>query len=305
VRGVNRFDGSSSLLLPLSYLSSPLSLPCSDPFSISFDSPTPSSLPLTLSPHPEVFPANLNSSSNNKLSARSLKPLKPLQRVNLGSSTLLEEQRERWRGGRLRVLVRRCVLSVLLLVFLPVSLRYVELTGSRPDRRAQLSTAELAAPIERRDSTPIPSAATPSRTSTDSQQGTPNLPGGFGVARAEDWGGDLIDVENDDADWSASSFSLLPSPFPSPLLPSPSFPSPRKAALTIPSPETDEYESGQPRPAAADPIAARRGRKRVRLGVGRREHSSWGWRVKVRLCGCRWVCLLSLFLLPLHWALTV
>ncbi|GAA6029397.1 hypothetical protein JCM8097_003658 [Rhodosporidiobolus ruineniae] len=80
----------------------------------------------------------------------------------------------------------------------------------------KLSTAELAAPIERRSSTPVVSgAATPvvngssstgvPRSSTDSFVTTPSLPGGFdgGVARGtEDWGGDLIDVENDDADWN-------------------------------------------------------------------------------------------------------
>ncbi|GAA5949077.1 hypothetical protein JCM10213_007084 [Rhodosporidiobolus nylandii] len=97
----------------------------------------------------------------------------------------------------------------------------------------KLSATELAAPIERRDSgtgatTPVlngaganGSGATP-RVSTDSLGATiPSLPGGFDRA-PEDWGGDLMDVENDDADW-------------------------------------DEFESGQQpaRSAVVDPLAAR------------------------------------------------
>ncbi|GAA6047618.1 hypothetical protein JCM3770_001591 [Rhodotorula araucariae] len=102
----------------------------------------------------------------------------------------------------------------------------------------KLSSAELAAPIERRDSTPAASPAlnghgahaavgAPARVSTDSA--TPSLPGGFespalgGAPKGtEDWGGDLMDVHDDDGDW-------------------------------------DEFESGAaaPNARAADPLAAR------------------------------------------------
>ncbi|GAA6006307.1 hypothetical protein JCM10207_000598 [Rhodosporidiobolus poonsookiae] len=115
----------------------------------------------------------------------------------------------------------------------------------------KLSSAELAAPIERRDSSPsVPpsGAATPipsngfapsagggaGRASIDSTTSTPALPGGFagGVARGtEDWGGDLMDVENDDAEW-------------------------------------DEFESGQPAPRAVDPLAARLSSTKPKPGLG-------------------------------------
>ncbi|GAA5968011.1 hypothetical protein JCM11641_003698 [Rhodosporidiobolus odoratus] len=98
----------------------------------------------------------------------------------------------------------------------------------------KLSTADLATPIERRPSAPptpalngatapAGSAAASPRASTDG-----SIPGGFDFASArgaqkgtEDWGGDLMDVENDDADW-------------------------------------DEFESGQAAPrTVVDPLAAR------------------------------------------------
>ncbi|GAA5874201.1 hypothetical protein JCM8547_007789 [Rhodosporidiobolus lusitaniae] len=106
----------------------------------------------------------------------------------------------------------------------------------------KLSSAELAAPIERRDSTPAPSgAATPTvppsnngagRTSTDSFGAIPTLPGGFEKG-TEDWGGDLIDVENDDADWN-------------------------------------EFESGRAPPSsrAVDPLAARLSATKPKPGLG-------------------------------------
>ncbi|BGP22651.1 other/SCY1 protein kinase [Rhodotorula toruloides] len=77
----------------------------------------------------------------------------------------------------------------------------------------KLSSAEMAAPIERRDSSQSVSSASTSaangvtvpayRTSTDSTSASPQVPGGFGgVAKGtEDWGGDLMDVNDDDADW--------------------------------------------------------------------------------------------------------
>ncbi|GAA5916832.1 hypothetical protein JCM6882_006367 [Rhodosporidiobolus microsporus] len=107
----------------------------------------------------------------------------------------------------------------------------------------KLSSAELAAPIERRDSTPsVSGVATPTlnganggggvpRSSTDSAT-TPSLPGGFEKG-TEDWGGDLIDVENDDADWN-------------------------------------EFESGQAPPRAVDPLAARLSATKPKPGGARR-----------------------------------
>ncbi|GAA5911133.1 uncharacterized protein JCM6883_004282 [Sporobolomyces salmoneus] len=93
----------------------------------------------------------------------------------------------------------------------------------------KLSTAELAAPIERRVSTPSLPTATSSdpnvATLPQSQDGT--LPGGFAfepqvaATTKEDWGGDLMDVNDDTEDW-------------------------------------DEFESGQPKPPTKiDPLAAR------------------------------------------------
>ncbi|GAA6019640.1 hypothetical protein JCM11491_002836 [Sporobolomyces phaffii] len=94
----------------------------------------------------------------------------------------------------------------------------------------KLSTAELAAPIERRGSTPtIPTASSAAGTPTFPHSGA--IPGGFafepqtgdaeGAAPAiADWGGDLMDVNDDAEDW-------------------------------------DEFESGQPRPVKVDPLAAR------------------------------------------------
>ncbi|GAA5904553.1 hypothetical protein JCM8208_004814 [Rhodotorula glutinis] len=101
----------------------------------------------------------------------------------------------------------------------------------------KLSTAELAAPIERRDSAPVNGHAAPPgaygngqglappRTSTESA--TPSSSGGFdspvvgGAPKGtEDWGGDLMDVNDDDGDW-------------------------------------DEFESGGAPPPRVDPLAAR------------------------------------------------
>uniref|UniRef100_A0A0K3CH41 FGENESH: predicted gene_7.86 protein n=1 Tax=Rhodotorula toruloides TaxID=5286 RepID=A0A0K3CH41_RHOTO len=108
----------------------------------------------------------------------------------------------------------------------------------------KLSSAEMAAPIERRDSSqsissvnaPATNGATvpASRTSTDSASASPQVPGGFGgVAKGtEDWGGDLIDVNDDDADW-------------------------------------DEFESGQPVPARIDPFAARLSSSKPKPARGR------------------------------------
>ncbi|GJN88649.1 hypothetical protein Rhopal_001615-T1 [Rhodotorula paludigena] len=98
----------------------------------------------------------------------------------------------------------------------------------------KISSAELAAPIERRDSMPTTpalngsGAAAAARASMDSNAPSPApLPGGFdapapgGVAKGtEDWGGDLMDVNDDDAEW-------------------------------------DEFESGQPAQPRIDPLAAR------------------------------------------------
>ncbi|BGP37790.1 Nuclear aminoacylation-dependent tRNA export pathway component [Rhodotorula kratochvilovae] len=115
----------------------------------------------------------------------------------------------------------------------------------------KLSSAELAAPIERRDSTPAASPAlnghgygaqhaAQARASTDSA--TPSLPGGFdspavgGAPKGtEDWGGDLMDVNDDDGDW-------------------------------------DEFESGTAPPTRADPLAARLSSSRTKpaAGAGRR-----------------------------------
>lgn len=83
----------------------------------------------------------------------------------------------------------------------------------------QISSAELAAPIERRDSMPTTPALNGSgapaaaRASMDSNAPSPApLPSGFdapapgGVAKGtEDWGGDLMDVNDDDAEWGASN----------------------------------------------------------------------------------------------------
>ncbi|KAJ8295338.1 putative inactive serine/threonine-protein kinase scy1 [Rhodotorula toruloides] len=108
----------------------------------------------------------------------------------------------------------------------------------------KLSSAEMAAPIERRDSSqsissvnaPATNGATApvSRTSIDSTSASPQVPGGFGgVAKGtEDWGGDLMDVNDDDADW-------------------------------------DEFESGQAVPARIDPLAARLSSTKPKSARGR------------------------------------
>ncbi|KAK4053841.1 Nuclear aminoacylation-dependent tRNA export pathway component [Microbotryomycetes sp. JL201] len=93
----------------------------------------------------------------------------------------------------------------------------------------KLSSAELQAPIERRPSTPghTPSATpNPNALSgvASSAPVTPSLqvPGGFSgnASETEDWGGDLMDVNDDEGDW-------------------------------------DEFESGQAAPPRVDPLAAR------------------------------------------------
>ncbi|KAK4058806.1 Nuclear aminoacylation-dependent tRNA export pathway component [Microbotryomycetes sp. JL221] len=102
----------------------------------------------------------------------------------------------------------------------------------------KLSSAELQAPIERRPSTPgttpvgTPNPNGLANTNVSQTMGTssstpvtPSLqvPGGFGSTgpEAEDWGGDLMDVNDDEGDW-------------------------------------DEFESGQaPPPPRIDPLAAR------------------------------------------------
>lgn len=85
----------------------------------------------------------------------------------------------------------------------------------------QISSAELSAPIERRPSTPNSPLASPSingapralhpdnprAVTSASAPTTPSLalPGGFGgeEEEAEDWGGDLMDVNDDEGDWGA------------------------------------------------------------------------------------------------------
>ncbi|BGP53835.1 hypothetical protein JCM8202_005610 [Rhodotorula sphaerocarpa] len=104
----------------------------------------------------------------------------------------------------------------------------------------KLSSAELAAPIERRDETPpvslpaTPDLGTAARPAISADQGAataahhgrngPSTAAGGLTKPAEDWGGDLMDVNDDDGDWN-------------------------------------EFESGQPHPAqpsgGADPLAAR------------------------------------------------
>ena len=87
----------------------------------------------------------------------------------------------------------------------------------------QLSTAELSTPIERRVSTPtFPTTTTPNP--PPPLQNQSSLPGGFsfepqietndtttkeGGAVGVDWGGDLMDVNDDTEDWGKSFlFSL-------------------------------------------------------------------------------------------------
>ena len=96
----------------------------------------------------------------------------------------------------------------------------------------QLSAAELEAPINRSMSISSgngngngngaaalpqhldPNARVPQRALSEGDisritSPTPSLPGSFGATEddeVEDWGGDLMDVNDDDGDWSAFSF---------------------------------------------------------------------------------------------------
>ncbi|GAA5875530.1 hypothetical protein JCM1840_005996 [Sporobolomyces johnsonii] len=71
----------------------------------------------------------------------------------------------------------------------------------------KLSSAELSAPIERQNSNPLPlsAPATPNLALSPAPSAA-SLPGGFAneeeAAAAEDWGGDLMDVNGDAGDWS-------------------------------------------------------------------------------------------------------
>lgn len=170
--------------------------------------------------------------------------------------------------------------------------------------RTQLSSAELAAPIERRDSTPLHSPAITNghahahtqgngsglaasqRTSTDSA--TPSVSGGGGFESpvvggapkgTEDWGGDLMDVNDDDGDWGASrlllSSFLLARSGSSPL----SFPSrspPHERPLATPSSRRRVRVRRRPSRARRPPrraplvvVLARQARPRRRRAEGR------------------------------------
>ncbi|KAM0792352.1 hypothetical protein ACM66B_005032 [Microbotryomycetes sp. NB124-2] len=93
----------------------------------------------------------------------------------------------------------------------------------------KLSSAELQAPIERRPSTPGHTpAATPNpngfagaTSASTTAPATPSLqvPGGFGgpASETEDWGGDLMDVNDDEGDWDEFESGQTPAPRVDPL----------------------------------------------------------------------------------------
>ncbi|GAA6059537.1 hypothetical protein JCM10212_006035 [Sporobolomyces blumeae] len=81
----------------------------------------------------------------------------------------------------------------------------------------KLSSAELAAPIERRDSTPT--LPVPGQATTPSGSTPQSLPGGFAFeaqtengGAKEDWGGDLMDVNDDAEDWNEFETGQAPPP---------------------------------------------------------------------------------------------
>ncbi|GAA5974494.1 hypothetical protein JCM21900_006691 [Sporobolomyces salmonicolor] len=80
----------------------------------------------------------------------------------------------------------------------------------------KLSSAELSAPIERQNSNPLSvSAPTTLNLAASSAPSTAGLPGGFATeeaAAAEDWGGDLMDVNADAGDWGDFESGHLPPP---------------------------------------------------------------------------------------------
>ncbi|CEQ39872.1 SPOSA6832_01420 [Sporobolomyces salmonicolor] len=113
----------------------------------------------------------------------------------------------------------------------------------------QLSSAELSAPIERQNSNPLSvSAPTTLNLAASSAPSTAGLPGGFATeeaAAAEDWGGDLMDVNADAGDWGASPLLLLPFFL-------------SVHALILRMGAIGDFESGHlPPPLHVDPLAAR------------------------------------------------